>query len=175
MATKIRVHELATELGRDRKEILDYLESKGITGKTAVSLVPDTEGAKLRDMYGQKSAEEPAGSGSSDRKQPAEEPPKKKKIVRLIRKFDGVELSEKHETTLVKLIDKLETQIKEKTTELQQDNLIDIISSVLTGEEDDTTMHEDSYTEDNDSVAEIGAEPETEEEYFGSDNVESPY
>ncbi len=95
--------------------------------------------------------------------------------TRLNRKFDGVELSEKHETTLVKLIDKLETQIKEKTTELQQDDLIDIISSVLTGEEDDTTMHEDSYTEDNDSVAEIGAEPETEEEYFGSDNVESPY
>lgn len=94
--------------------------------------------------------------------------------TRLNRKFDGVELSEKHEGTLVKIMDKLEAQIREKNEELQQEDLMDIISSVLTGEEEETTTQEDTNTDRNDSVAEVEAEPEKDEEYFGSDNIENP-
>ena len=88
---KIRVHELAKELGKDNKEIVDYLTGKGITGKTAVSLVPEAEVIRLREMYGEKKAEKPeeapsAGSGNSAEKNGQEaEAPKKKTIIRVIR------------------------------------------------------------------------------------------
>ena len=91
MAMKIRVHELAKELGKDNKEIVDYLTAKGITGKTAVSLVPEAEVYRLREMYGEKKAEAPKAepktgapaAGTGDGEKP--EAPKKKTIIRVIR------------------------------------------------------------------------------------------
>ncbi len=86
MGLKVRVHELARELGKENREIVEYLTSRGITGKTAVSLVPDAEIIRLRELYGKTKAPEtaekaPAASGST----PAgETEAPKKKIVRVI-------------------------------------------------------------------------------------------
>ena len=91
MAIKIRVHELAKELGKDNKDIVDYLTGKGITGKTAVSLVPEAEVIRLREMYGEKKAEEAVQAPSAGPEKPAAgkdteaEAPKKKTIIRVIR------------------------------------------------------------------------------------------
>ena len=86
MGLKVRVHELARELGKENREIVEYLTSRGITGKTAVSLVPDAEIIRLRELYGKTKSPEtaekaPAASGST----PAgETEAPKKKIVRVI-------------------------------------------------------------------------------------------
>ena len=90
MAMKIRVHELARELGKDNKEIVDYLTAKGITGKTAVSLVPEAEVIRLREMYGKKKEDQkPDASSDQAPAKAAENPegdaPKKKTIIRVIR------------------------------------------------------------------------------------------
>ena len=91
MAMKIRVHELAKELGKDNKDIVDYLTGKGITGKTAVSLVPEAEVIRLREMYGEKKAEKPeevpsaAGEKAASKNEQEPEAPKKKTIIRVIR------------------------------------------------------------------------------------------
>ncbi|MBE5997615.1 MAG: hypothetical protein E7240_09785, partial [Lachnospiraceae bacterium] len=91
MAMKIRVHELAKELGKDNKDIVDYLTGKGITGKTAVSLVPEAEVIRLREMYGEKKAEKPeevpsaAGEKAASKKEQEPDAPKKKTIIRVIR------------------------------------------------------------------------------------------
>lgn len=87
---------------------------------------------------------------------------------RLNRKFDGVELSENHEKTLVKVMDKLETQIREKSEELQQEDLIDILTSVITGdEEEENNVQEDTnYSNSDSTLTEIEPEPETEEEFL---------
>ena len=66
---KIRVHELAKELGRDKKEIVEYLKSKGFDSITAVSQVPDGELDVIRGRYGDKTAAQ-----SAAQTQPAAEP-----------------------------------------------------------------------------------------------------
>ncbi len=91
MALKIRVHELATELGLENKEIVSYLTGKGIMGKTAVSLVPEAEVRNLRELYGKKK-ETP--SGEAPKAAPVKntapaEAPKKKKIIRVIRSHNA--------------------------------------------------------------------------------------
>ena len=91
---------------------------------------------------------------------------------RLNRKFDGVELSETHENTLLKVMDNLESKIKEKAKELEeQTDLLDIINSVIAGEEE--SQGDDSETSVPDTIA-AEEEPDAEEEY-GSDNIEIPY
>ncbi len=84
MAVKIRVHELAAELGIENKEIVNYLTGKGITGKTAVSLVPEAEIVRLRELYSKtEQKEEPSAPSAGT---PSSDAPKKKKIVRVVRK-----------------------------------------------------------------------------------------
>ena len=91
MALKIRVHELATELGLENKEIVSYLTGKGILGKTAVSLVPEAEVKNLRELYGKKTE---TSSGEAPKAAPSKsaapaEAPKKKKIIRVIRSHNA--------------------------------------------------------------------------------------
>ena len=45
---KIKVHELAKEVGADRKAVVEYLRAKGYETITAVSLVPDGEVENVR-------------------------------------------------------------------------------------------------------------------------------
>ena len=91
---KIRVHELAKELGRDKREIADYLIEKGYSQITAVSNVPEHEVEILRQKYGKaeepapvKEAEKPEAKPADDAKKEraSDEKPKKKTIVRVYR------------------------------------------------------------------------------------------
>ena len=45
---KIRVHDLAREVGRSNRDVIDYLTQKGYEMVTAVSVVPDSEIADIR-------------------------------------------------------------------------------------------------------------------------------
>lgn len=49
---RIKVHELAKEIGISNKEVLDYLNGKGLTVRTAVSVVPEHEVDNIRKRYG---------------------------------------------------------------------------------------------------------------------------
>ena len=49
---KIKVHELAKELGVDRKTVVSYLREKGYDSMTAVTMVPEQEVANIRSRFG---------------------------------------------------------------------------------------------------------------------------
>ena len=49
---KIKVHELATEVGKKNREIIEYLSGKGYDIKTAVNLVPEAEIEIIRAKFG---------------------------------------------------------------------------------------------------------------------------
>ena len=92
---KIRVHELARELGKENKDILDYLTEKGYKGKTAVSSVPDDEADFLRSKFGaprqqpkpaEKEAPKEMKSAPVKKTEETGSPEKKKKtIIRVFR------------------------------------------------------------------------------------------
>ena len=88
---KIKVHELAKEVGADRKAVIEYLRAKGYETMTAVSAVPDGEVENVRSRFGSgKTAGAADFSGIStvrNDENPAEEGTKKKSkgIVRVFR------------------------------------------------------------------------------------------
>ena len=91
---KIKVHELAKQIGADRKAVVDYLHTKGYDTMTAVSAVPDNEVDNIRSRFGGSSqsvsADGPAaaaasGTNENQDKGQAEAAPKKKGIVRVFR------------------------------------------------------------------------------------------
>jgi translation initiation factor IF-2 len=90
---KIKVHELAKEVGMSNREMLDYLAGRGCDVKTAVSAVPENEVEQVRVRFGVKkqAAKEENASGANadsreDAGQSAEDKPKKKGgIVRVFR------------------------------------------------------------------------------------------
>ncbi len=90
---------------------------------------------------------------------------------RVNRKFDGVELSKNHENTLLKVMEKLENQIKEKTEKLEESALMDIINSVISGEDEDDIGQNDS---ENVTVVPDSTEmdAETENDYFNESDPE---
>ena len=49
---KIRVHDLAKEIGRTNRDVIEYLTSKGYDVMTAVSVVPESEIAGIRAKFG---------------------------------------------------------------------------------------------------------------------------
>ncbi|MCR5294971.1 MAG: translation initiation factor IF-2 [Lachnospiraceae bacterium] len=49
---KIKVHELAREMGVDKKIVVSYLRDKGYDSMTAVSAVPEGEVANIRSRFG---------------------------------------------------------------------------------------------------------------------------
>ena len=61
---KIKVHELAKQIGADRKAVVDYLHTKGYDTMTAVSAVPDNEVDNIRSRFGG-SSQEPFCCGGS--------------------------------------------------------------------------------------------------------------
>lgn len=69
--TKLRVHELAKELGMENKDLMEILEKKNVEAKTSMSSIPDDVVAELRSGH--------AGKGTS------EDAPKKKNIVQVFR------------------------------------------------------------------------------------------
>ena len=45
--TKLRVHELAKELGMENKDLMEILEKKNVEAKTSMSSIPDEEHRKM--------------------------------------------------------------------------------------------------------------------------------
>ena len=91
---KIRVHELAKEIGQANKAVIEYLNSKGYDVVAAVSVVPESEVSNIRAHFGAASPEEKAPETSSVKeesekkaapKKKEEEKPKKSGIVRVFR------------------------------------------------------------------------------------------
>lgn len=72
----IRVYELAKEVNKTNKEVLDFLKSKNIELTSHMSNVDETHANMVRDTYkkGNKTAQE----GNSPAKQEDGEKPKKK-------------------------------------------------------------------------------------------------
>ncbi len=77
---KFRVHELAKELNKNNKEIIDFLLEKGVDIKSHMSVVPDDAVEDIKKAFGKKSeqSEKPAEDAK-------EEKPKKKNIIRVFR------------------------------------------------------------------------------------------
>ena len=69
--TKLRVHELAKELGMENKDLMEILEKKNVEAKTSMSSIPDEVVAELRSGHTEKGTSEDA--------------PKKKNIVQVFR------------------------------------------------------------------------------------------
>ena len=69
--TKLRVHELAKELGMENKDLMEILEKKNVEAKTSMSSIPDEVVAELRSGHAEKGTSEDA--------------PKKKNIVQVFR------------------------------------------------------------------------------------------
>ncbi len=89
--TKIRVHELAAEIGKSNKDVINYLSNKGYDVKTAVSLVPENEIGNIKAAFGV-AEKTPANAAGSPKEQTgqaeenAEKQPKKKSgIMRVFR------------------------------------------------------------------------------------------
>ena len=85
--TKMRVHELAKELGMDNKELMDMLEKKNVEVKTHMSSLEDNVVNDIR-----KNVKKSADAGRpveadkpAEAAKPAEEAPKKKNIVQVFR------------------------------------------------------------------------------------------
>ncbi|MCI5700388.1 MAG: translation initiation factor IF-2 [Lachnospiraceae bacterium] len=75
---KIRVHELAKELDRTNKEVMDYLVNKGVDVKSHMSLIPDDVVDQTRKAFSSKAASPESGSEEKPK-------PKKKNIIRVFR------------------------------------------------------------------------------------------
>ncbi len=71
--TKIRVHELAKELNKSNKEILDFLQEKKVEVKSHMSSLTDEQENMVKDAFGGK------------KEALSEETPKKKNIVQVFR------------------------------------------------------------------------------------------
>ncbi|MBP3913601.1 MAG: translation initiation factor IF-2 N-terminal domain-containing protein, partial [Lachnospiraceae bacterium] len=93
---KIKVHNLAGEVGISNKELVAYLKEKGYEAITAVSLVPDSEIAGIRAKFGasdETASEQPKAETTVEKAEsaavPSEEPdegkPKKSGFVRVFR------------------------------------------------------------------------------------------
>ncbi len=97
--TKMRVHELAKELGIDNKELVDILQKKNIAVKNHMSTIEDSEADKIRTEFSSRSEGVEKAEGRSAEKaeektgeKAAEQPsakegtaPKKKNLAFVIR------------------------------------------------------------------------------------------
>jgi len=96
--TKLRVHELAKELNKSNKELLEYLKVKNIEVKSHMSSLSDEDVASVRKTYSSKgapaknapaasasAASAPAASAAGAAEKETQEPRKKKNIVHVFR------------------------------------------------------------------------------------------
>lgn len=79
--TKIRVHELAKELGMENKVLMDVLKKKEVDVKSHMSTLEDDVVASIRSAYGKK---HPAANQETKAEE-KQEAPKKKNIVQVFR------------------------------------------------------------------------------------------
>ena len=74
---RIRIHELAKKLGKENKEILNYLTEKGIQVKSPMNSLEEEQVAMVEDKFGKKETK-PEGKAEAAEEKKA---PAKKKII----------------------------------------------------------------------------------------------
>ena len=77
---KIKVHELAKELDKQSKDILSFLQEKGIEAKAAQSSIEEDAAQLVRKAFGKSAKDvqtsgEPAAKKPKQEKEPAEKDP----------------------------------------------------------------------------------------------------
>ena len=80
--TKMRVHELAKELGIDNKELVEMLQKKNIEVKNHMSTVEDSVAAEIRSDLSSKREEKKTSEAAEQKENAA---PKKKNLAFVIR------------------------------------------------------------------------------------------
>ncbi len=89
---KIRVHELARELGKQNKEVIEFLKEKGVDVKSHMSNLEDTQVSMVKEYFLQRGKEQRPNVDNSKaeekdvvkpEKEKAEAPKKKKNIIRV--------------------------------------------------------------------------------------------
>ncbi len=89
---KIKVHELAKELGADKGEIVAYLRAKGYAAMTGVTAVPEGEVENLRQRFGggkSRTAVREKTDVKTGRPEGQEAPKKSKGVVRVFRSHNA--------------------------------------------------------------------------------------
>ncbi|UCG78133.1 MAG: translation initiation factor IF-2 [Nitrospirota bacterium] len=105
MADKIRVHELAKEVGKDSKEVIELLEKSGVKGKKAMSALEEDEAAKVRAVGGK------AKTVKKAKKKDEKSAAKTKKKTAVKKKSASAKKAVKKKT-----VEKKETSSKKKVT-----------------------------------------------------------
>ena len=77
---RIRIHELAKKLGKENKEILNYLTEKGIQVKSPMNSLEEEQVAMVEDKFGKK---ETKPEGKAEAAEEKKAPAKKKNITRV--------------------------------------------------------------------------------------------
>lgn len=83
--TKLRVHELAKELGKENKEIIDFLRSEKIEVKSHMSSISDEHVALVKAKFSAKTSGPAETQVTPEAPAAPAEPPKKKNIVQVFR------------------------------------------------------------------------------------------
>ncbi len=83
--TKVRVHELAKELGKENKEIIDFLRSEKIEVKSHMSSISDEHVALVKAKFSAKASAPAEAQVTPEAPAAPAEPPKKKNIVQVFR------------------------------------------------------------------------------------------
>ena len=86
--TKVRVHELAKELGMENKELVDLLQKKNVDVKNHMSTLEEDVASQIRkERAGQaeKKEEKPEGENAAQGADKADGAPKKKNLAYVIR------------------------------------------------------------------------------------------
>lgn len=83
--TKLRVHELAKELGKENKEIIDFLRSEKIEVKSHMSSISDEHVALVKAKFSAKASAPAETQVTPEAPAAPAEPPKKKNIVQVFR------------------------------------------------------------------------------------------
>ena len=76
--SKIKIYELAKELDKPSKELIEFLNKKDVEAKTHMSTIDEAEADMVRKAFAPKADAEKAEEEKSDA-------PKKKKIVQVFR------------------------------------------------------------------------------------------
>ena len=77
---RIRIHELAKKLGKENKEILNYLTEKGIQVKSPIKSLEEDQVAMVEDKFGKK---ETKPEGKAEAAEEKKAPAKKKNITQV--------------------------------------------------------------------------------------------
>jgi translation initiation factor IF-2 len=81
--SKIRVHELAKELGRQNKEVIEFLKAKGLDIKSHMSNIEEEYAAMAKEKFSNMGKEPNTKLETPKTEEKTEQPKKKKNIIRV--------------------------------------------------------------------------------------------